>query len=390
MEKDSKVVLFGVAILLLAMISVSFNDLQGNKISGNVVSPSVRNPLILHYDFEQTPIKDKSSYANDVTNQYGGSIVQGKIGNGIYFGNFFGNLEVVNSQSLDITGNKITMMAWVKMENLGSTYPLYLAKKKIDDRSTKYALFVNLQGINNMFTTTSGSLSGNQIPININTWYHTAVIYNGDTSEVITYLNGQEVQRIGLTGNFQGSNSIFAHFVVGQDSISGPYKTVQDYEISKGTIDELKIYNAALSAQEILNEFNYNGSIQTTTTNGTIVITNFTNGTINNGSITQLICNGCLVSNRCIPIGFRTRIAQVDLSSKSFYCEVSKQLIQQKIDALDCDNNYECKSNVCSENKCVNLGQQLVKTRSLLAEIYCRLSNPLSQTNYQICLQQRA
>ena len=252
--------------------------------ASSVGSPLQANNLVLHYDFEQTPIKDKSSYANDVTNQYGGSIVQGKIGNGIYFGGLFQKLEVVNSQSLDITGNKITIMAWVKMENLGSDYPLSIAKKKIDDRSIKYALISIGSVIDSQFTTSSGSFSGNsQIPINSNIWYHVAVIYNGDTSELISYLNGQEKQRIGLTGNFAATNLNYAHFVVGRDSIVGRFDSPQDSEIAKGTIDELKIYNTVLSAQEILNEFNYNNPTTTGTTTGTGGTTGTGTGTTNTG-----------------------------------------------------------------------------------------------------------
>ncbi|MBU0963081.1 MAG: hypothetical protein KKD48_04220, partial [Nanoarchaeota archaeon] len=57
-------------------------------------------------------------------------------------------------------------------------------------------------------------------------------------------------------------------------------------------------------------------------------------------------CNGCLIDNKCMTYGVR--------SGKQF-CDMSGQLVMQKADNSYCKNNYECSSNICINNKCVNI-----------------------------------
>jgi hypothetical protein len=58
------------------------------------------------------------------------------------------------------------------------------------------------------------------------------------------------------------------------------------------------------------------------------------------------ICDGCLDENKnCLPIGTRIR---------KQYCDVDKIMKNQKYEDSYCDNNYECQSNLCINNKCMS------------------------------------
>ena len=60
------------------------------------------------------------------------------------------------------------------------------------------------------------------------------------------------------------------------------------------------------------------------------------------------ICEGCINSDSsCIPFG--TRI-------KTEYCSLNSSFENQKDEESNCDNNYECSTNVCADNKCVSSG----------------------------------
>jgi hypothetical protein len=53
---------------------------------------------------------------------------------------------------------------------------------------------------------------------------------------------------------------------------------------------------------------------------------------------------GCNVNNNCVPIGTRT---------ETQFCNVNKSMVSQTSEDVRCNNNYECTSNVCINNKCI-------------------------------------
>ena len=70
--------------------------------------------------------------------------------------------------------------------------------------------------------------------------------------------------------------------------------------------------------------------------------------------------SGCLMSNGvCVPFGTR---------AEGQYCGISKQFLAQKEIDGACENSYECKSNECSNGKCIS-------TYGLLEQILNFLKN---------------
>jgi len=59
-------------------------------------------------------------------------------------------------------------------------------------------------------------------------------------------------------------------------------------------------------------------------------------------------CEGCILDNKCLPIGYRT--------SDQYYCDADKSLENQKQEDENCNNNFECESNVCVGANCVSGG----------------------------------
>ena len=60
---------------------------------------------------------------------------------------------------------------------------------------------------------------------------------------------------------------------------------------------------------------------------------------------------GCVADHTCLPIG--TRLISED---KPSYCDITKQILEQKPSSEQCMNSYECESNVCINNECVGKG----------------------------------
>ncbi len=61
----------------------------------------------------------------------------------------------------------------------------------------------------------------------------------------------------------------------------------------------------------------------------------------------NITCQGCLENSTCIP--FNTR-------KSGIYCDLSGKFLSQKVGDTNCENNFECESNICIDNKCVSQG----------------------------------
>ena len=81
-------------------------------------------------------------------------------------------------------------------------------------------------------------------------------------------------------------------------------------------------------------------------------------------------CNGCITDSKCVPYG--TRITE---DNKANFCDVTKNLIEQKEKGTQCQNNYECKTNQCNDGVCSSLQEELRETRGLLQKIIAWLTN---------------
>jgi len=102
------------------------------------------------------------------------------------------------------------------------------------------------------------------------------------------------------------------------------------------------------------------------------------------------MCSGCELERGCIPYGFRT---ELEIGNYKLYCDVDGELKEQKtIDAegnwASCQNNYECESNLCSGNECVDvtsLLQEANKFKKAIINVLCGFIHPLSEEKRNAC-----
>ena len=75
-----------------------------------------------------------------------------------------------------------------------------------------------------------------------------------------------------------------------------------------------------------------------------------------------IVCTlGCSWNETCILQGTR-----VQTNTSSSYCDIDSDLKEQKNVDESCLNNYECKTNFCSNNNCYDVEQQVNETNQLL------------------------
>ena len=153
--------------------------------------------------------------------------------------------------NLDITGNQFTIQTWVYQTDGTQTNGVANGSQMIfwkhNGAAAGYQLATFSNGIPEIEIATTNS--GNAFVVGsaalpLNTWIHLAATYDG--ANIRLYQNGVPIGSTPATGNIVHSN---------WDASIGNAATVHDYAF-KGRIDELNIYNRALSAGEIAATYN--------------------------------------------------------------------------------------------------------------------------------------
>jgi len=198
------------------------------------------NGLVAAYGFEDasgTTVVDGSGKGNNGTINGAVSISTGHSGKALKFNGSSNWVSVNDSASLDLTTG-MTLEAWVyplSQSNGGNTVIL-----KEASGAEVYALYseedanLPVSYINNgSYRDVTGP---NRLPAN--TWTHLVATYDGSYQRL--YVNGVQVAQKAQSGQIQQSSGVLR---IGGNSVWGEY--------FDGYIDEVRIYNRALTATEV-------------------------------------------------------------------------------------------------------------------------------------------
>ncbi|MDP1729238.1 MAG: hypothetical protein Q8L27_03490 [archaeon] len=93
---------------------------------------------------------------------------------------------------------------------------------------------------------------------------------------------------------------------------------------------------------------------------------------------------GCLVDNICYQV-----MSKMESAGEKVYCSVAKKVEKQKEDWAACEQNFECKSNLCIDGECntiKELTKQASGIQSFLSKIMCRLGAMFRIESYDNCM----
>ena len=148
-----------------------------------------------------------------------------------------GYAEVADSTSLNIT-TAITLSAWVRFKE--GQYASIISKTS---STNGFQWYVGTQTIKQKFYIGSASSTGSTNFIPLDTWAYVSVVYNGTSIQY--YLDGQPDGSQALVTSIP-TNAL--DLFIGQNNFGS--------ESFKGIVDDVLIYNDALTATEILNNYN--------------------------------------------------------------------------------------------------------------------------------------
>jgi len=95
-------------------------------------------------------------------------------------------------------------------------------------------------------------------------------------------------------------------------------------------------------------------------------------------------CNACYYNDKCIPHKFR-----LSVNDSAAYCDLDSSLRLQKAVNETCDDNFECKSNLCSDGECVGVKaavEEISGLRLFMLKSICKIPNLFSNENYITCM----
>ena len=226
-------------------------------ISGNpIVAPASIDyeytiGLVSYWKFDEATGNiafDSSGSGHDGTLVNGPTWTTGKVGNAL---SFDGVDDYVDIGNLDVDGTGLTLTAWFKADSFiaGSADNRLISKATGSNTQDHYWMLstISSDGVKLRFrvktdgTTELIATSGN---INTDEWVHAAAAYDG--SSMILYKDGAEVGTLPKTGTISINSAVPAW--IGRNP--GGYAPFD------GTIDEVHIYNRALSENEVLELYN--------------------------------------------------------------------------------------------------------------------------------------
>ena len=253
----------------------SRGSISGSSVNLGVRSntaPSLKSSLVAHYKFDEgngATVYDSSGNNKNGTLAIGSSSptwnVNGYTNKALSFdGNDTITLanEIVSTSSIRTNG--ITYSAWIKPNSIDNIQKIVgqkpssgysdLASGGLDISSGKARMIAYDDGIAYKYATGNTALTPNK-------WYLITGIYNPSDQKIKIYVNGI----------FDGGETSIVTF---NRLVSNDYNLIGSHNYASrffnGLIDEVKIYNRALTPEEIKQDYNQGSVVQFGSTNQTI------------------------------------------------------------------------------------------------------------------------
>lgn len=196
------------------------------------------NGLVAAYGFEETSgttVTDASGNSNHGTIKEAVRITTGKYGNALKFDGINDWVTVNDSSSLDLSTD-LTLEAWVYPTSLASNGTVILKEKSGGAVYNLYAYENNNVPLSSFNDGSYRIISGIQ-PLPLNKWTHLVATYDGQYHRL--YVDGTEVAKKAQSGLIQQGGVLR----IGGNSVWNEFFT--------GYIDEVRIYNRALTPTEV-------------------------------------------------------------------------------------------------------------------------------------------
>ena len=218
-------------------------NLGGYSLVVSATTSAASGGLVGAWGFNEsagTTASDVSGFANNGTLSNATWTAQGKLGAGLAFNGTSAELAVADAASLDLS-SAMTLEAWVYPSTTSTNWRSILAKN-----TDRYYLMASsnpqgLPAVGGTFASGTLNVLGTQV-LPVSAWAHVAATFDG--ANLRLYVNGASVASTARSSVLTSST---ANLRIGNDVYG---------EHFQGVLDEIRIYDRALSASEIQADMN--------------------------------------------------------------------------------------------------------------------------------------
>ena len=227
---------------------------------------TLREGLVGHWSFDGPDMSQSTNnvWALDRSGQGNNGVLKnmatstarviGKLGQALDLDGVNDLISISNSASIQSLETK-TISAWIYPRSAGedSFGTIYIGEPGVFKFSLCSNIIPDCTGIENTLTlfyaydNDNGRWRANANVIKYNQWQHVTVVYNTSSTNALFYINGESISVTTIstpTGNFADDNGhVIGSRLSGSDAFDGQ-------------IDEVRVYNRALSADEIKRLYN--------------------------------------------------------------------------------------------------------------------------------------
>jgi len=209
-------------------------------------APAPDNQLVAHWKFDEaagTNAQDSSESSNNATIINAPVWTTGKINSALQFDGLNDYVNCSDAANLNFS-SALTITAWIKIANPSqSRYMRIVSKKNIWNAPTGYELEYNPYK-NTLTALAGGNNYAQAANVNLDsTWHHVAAVIDGTTAKL--YVDGQNKTTDPTLGTLLSNTYALQ---IGRQSASADY--------FNGSIDDVRIYNYALTGSDILQIYN--------------------------------------------------------------------------------------------------------------------------------------
>ncbi len=233
-------------ITLFLKLNKNTNDLEFNISFGE----GYKKSLVAFYPFYGNA-KDYSGYKNNGV-VYGAQLTEDRFGNknsAYYFDGIDDYIRVTDDNSLTPSDQKLTLAVWMKKEDSKNKTIIYKGDRYnnreyslgISKDSAKAGFGINDQGL----WQEHRKVVNSKLALNDNQWYFLVAVWDG--YEMKIYINGK-------LDNSNVTNATIGNY--DSDLFIGTYGGAISRYAFKGIIDDIAIFNEALSSTEIEQIYN--------------------------------------------------------------------------------------------------------------------------------------
>ena len=222
---------------------------DSNYVSVWHLDESPNDEMIGHYD--STSNNNHGIPKNFQDGGGGSTYASGKIGGADYFAGDDDWIEISHRSSLVISGNHLSLSAWVKMTALQDDDEGIIIKSDGSDYNMQLGIQGNEKGNFRVKTPTGTTYLTGSNTLQVNQWYYIYGIYDGGTARI--YLNDIVDGNENRNGNVI---SPIAPVVIGRRALG-------DDRFFTGIIDEARISYSELSSEWFKTEYNNQNSPST-------------------------------------------------------------------------------------------------------------------------------